>query len=76
MADTDPNKGFGDARSSLRDTAKWIVSILGATVVLVIGGGLIAKIPDLEMQPRIVSANSARPAARPLRRPPAQVSLA
>ena len=40
----------------MRDTAKWIVTILGATVVLVIGGGLIAKIADLDWEPRLIAA--------------------
>jgi hypothetical protein len=56
VTDTDPNKQYIDARASLRDTAKWIVTILGATVVLVIGGGLIAKIADLDWEPRLVTA--------------------
>ena len=56
MTDTDPNKQYVDARASLRDTAKWIVTILGATVVLVIGGGLIARIADLDWLPRLVTA--------------------
>ena len=51
MTDTDPNKQYADARASLRDTARWMVTILGATVVLVIGGGLIAKIADLDWEP-------------------------
>ena len=55
MTDTDPLKQYVDARTSLRDTAKWIVTILGATVVLVIGGGLIARIADLEWEPRLVA---------------------
>jgi hypothetical protein len=59
MADAaDPNKAYADTRTSVRDTAKWIVSILGATIVLVIGGGLIARVPDLEWLPRIISAVS------------------
>ena len=57
MTDTDPFKQYVDARTSLRDTAKWIVTILGATVVLVIGGGLIAKIADLDWEPRLVAAS-------------------
>jgi hypothetical protein len=58
VTDTDPNKQYVDARASLRDTAKWMVTILGATVVLVIGGGLIAKIADLDWEPRLVTACS------------------
>lgn len=58
MTDTDPNKQYVDARASLRDTAKWIVTILGAVVVLVIGGGLIAKIADLDLEQRLVTAVS------------------
>ncbi|WP_315830889.1 hypothetical protein [Bradyrhizobium prioriisuperbiae] len=56
MTDTDTNKLYVDARASLRDTAKWIVTILGATVVVVIGGGLIAKIADLDTLPRVAAA--------------------
>jgi hypothetical protein len=56
VADADPNKHYVDARASLRDTAKWIVTILGATVVLVIGGGLIARIADLDWEPRLITA--------------------
>ncbi len=52
MADADPNKKYEDQRAALRDTAKWIVTILGATVVLVIGGGLVAKITDLDATQR------------------------
>lgn len=58
MSDTDPNKAFVDSRTSLKDTAKWIVTIIGATVVLVIGGGLVAKIADLDWTPRLVAAGS------------------
>lgn len=58
MTDTDPNKQYVDARASLRDTAKWIVTILGAVVVLVVGGGLIAKIADLDWEPRLATAGS------------------
>lgn len=56
MPEDNPNKTFIDARTSLRDTAKWIVAILGATVVLVIGGGLIARVADLELAPRLIAA--------------------
>lgn len=58
MPNADPNKAFADARSSLKDTAKWIVTIVGATIVLVIGGGLVAKIADLEGIPRFAAAGS------------------
>ncbi len=56
MADADPNKKYDDERAALRDTAKWIVTILGATVVLVIGGGLVGKIADLDATPRMYAA--------------------
>ncbi|HLH91524.1 MAG TPA: hypothetical protein VKX28_23990 [Xanthobacteraceae bacterium] len=56
MPDEDPNKRFGDARATLRETSKWIVTILGATVVLVIGGGLVAKIADLDTTQRFIAA--------------------
>jgi hypothetical protein len=55
MADADANKGYLDARNSLRETTKWIVTILGATIVLVIGGGLIAKVSDLDTWRLIVA---------------------
>jgi hypothetical protein len=58
MPDADPAKPFTDSRTNLRETAKWIVTILGATVVLVIGGGLIAKISDLDWEPRLAAAIS------------------
>jgi hypothetical protein len=58
LPDTDPNKTFVDSRTSLKDTAKWIVTIIGATVVLVIGGGLVAKIADLDWTPRLIAAGS------------------
>ncbi|HEY1982829.1 MAG TPA: hypothetical protein VGH13_22350 [Xanthobacteraceae bacterium] len=58
MSDTDPNKVFADSRASLKDTAKWIVTIIGATVVLVIGGGLVAKIADLDWTQRLFAAGS------------------
>jgi hypothetical protein len=57
MPDVDPNKLYADTRASLRDTAKWIVTILGATVVLVIGGGLIAKVADLDTISRLIAAS-------------------
>lgn len=56
MADPDPNQALISARANLKDTAKWIVSILGATIVLVIGGGLIAKIADLDFTQRVLAA--------------------
>jgi hypothetical protein len=58
LSDTDPNKVFADSRASLKDTAKWIVTIIGATVVLVIGGGLVAKIADLDWTQRLFAAGS------------------
>lgn len=58
MSDADPNKVFVDARASLKDTAKWIVTIVGATIVLVIGGGLVARIADLDWMPRLIAAAS------------------
>jgi hypothetical protein len=58
VPDTDPYKQYADTRTSLRDTAKWIVTIVGATVVLVIGGGLIAKIADLDLLPRLIASGS------------------
>lgn len=58
MPDTDPYKQYADTRTSLRDTAKWIVTIVGATVVLVVGGGLIAKIADLDLLPRLIASGS------------------
>lgn len=58
MPDADPNRAYVDARTSLKDTAKWIVTIAGSTIVLVIGGGLIAKIGDLDWIPRLIAAAS------------------
>lgn len=58
MPDADPNQALIDARANLKDTAKWIVTILGATIVLVIGGGLIAKIADLDWLHRLLAAGS------------------
>lgn len=58
MAEADANQALVAARANLKDTAKWIVTILGATIVLVIGGGLIAKIADLDWIPRLVAAGS------------------
>jgi hypothetical protein len=58
VADADPNQAVIGARANLKDTAKWIVTILGAMIVLVIGGGLIAKIADLDWIPRLVAAAS------------------
>lgn len=58
MPDADPNKTYVDARASIKDTAKWIVTIVGATIVLVIGGGLVAKIADLDWIPRLAAAGS------------------
>lgn len=58
MPDADPNQAVIDARANLKDTAKWIVTILGATIVLVIGGGLIAKIADLDWPQRVLAALS------------------
>jgi hypothetical protein len=58
MPDANPNQEWIDARVNLKDTAKWIVTILGATVVLVVGGGLIAKIADLSWGPRLFAAGS------------------
>jgi hypothetical protein len=56
MADADPNQASVSARANLKDTAKWIVTILGATIVLIIGGGLIAKIADLDLTQRLITA--------------------
>jgi hypothetical protein len=56
MPNANPNQGWIDARTNLKDTAKWIVTILGATIVLVIGGGLIAKIADLDLIQRLAAA--------------------
>jgi hypothetical protein len=58
VPDVDPNQAVIGARASLRDTAKWIVTIVGATIVLVVGGGLIAKIADLDWVPRLWAAGS------------------
>src|SRR5579862_6574535 len=56
MPDADPNQEWINARTNLKDTAKWIVTILGATIVLVIGGGLIAKIAELDLNQRLLAA--------------------
>ncbi len=58
MPDVDPNQAVIAARVNLKDTAKWIVTILGATIVLVIGGGLIAKVADLDWPQRVFAALS------------------
>jgi hypothetical protein len=58
VPDADPNQAVIDARANLKDTAKWIVTILGATIVLVIGGGLIGKIADLDWPQRALAALS------------------
>jgi hypothetical protein len=58
VPDANPNQDLIDARTTLRDTAKWIVTIVGTTIVLVIGGGLIAKIADLDWAPRLIAAGS------------------
>ena len=57
MPKNNPDASFADTRTSLRDTAKWIVAILGATIVLVIGGGLIAKVADLGWERRLIAAS-------------------
>jgi len=54
----DTDSEFSSARANLKETAKWIVTIIGATIVLVIGGGLIAKIADLDLIPRLIAAGS------------------
>ena len=48
MSDADSYGVFRDARGRIRETAKWIVTILGSVLVLIVGGGLIANIPTLE----------------------------
>jgi hypothetical protein len=58
VPDADPNQALMAARANLKDTAKWIVTIIGATIVVVIGGGMIAKIADLDWVPRLVAAGS------------------
>lgn len=58
MPEPDTDQGFSSARANLKETAKWIVTIVGATIVLVIGGGLIAKIADLDFIPRLIAAGS------------------
>lgn len=58
MSDANPYSVFGDARTRIRDTAKWIVTILGSTIVLVIGGGLYANLPSLGA-PRMYYASAA-----------------
>jgi hypothetical protein len=58
LSDADSNKAYVDARLSLKETAKWVVTIVGSTIVLVIGGGLIAKIADLDLLPRLAAAGS------------------
>jgi len=48
MPDSDPYRVYADARTRIRDAAKWLVTILGSVIVLIIGGGLIANIPNLD----------------------------
>jgi hypothetical protein len=58
VPEPDADQGFSSARANLKETAKWIVTIVGATIVLVVGGGLIAKIADLDWTPRLIAAGS------------------
>ncbi len=58
MPDANPNRAYLNARANLKDTAKWIVTVFGATIVLVIGGGVIAKIADLDWIHTSVAAGS------------------
>jgi hypothetical protein len=56
MPNADPNQIYSETRRRIGDTAKWLVTILGATVVVVVGGGLIARIPDLDLPYRLIAA--------------------
>jgi hypothetical protein len=55
---TDQFGVFRDARQRVRETAKWVVTILGSALVLVVGGGLLADIPSLDT-PRMFIAGGA-----------------
>ena len=48
MDRSDPNQHLIDARTNLRDTAKWIVAILGAFVVFLVGTGSLSNIGALD----------------------------
>ena len=48
MADAGAYAVYADARTRIRDAAKWIVSVLASAIVVIIGGGLIANIPTLD----------------------------
>ena len=56
MSEANSNPIYSDSQTRIRDTAKWLVTILGATIVVVIGGGLIARIPDLDLPYRLIAA--------------------
>ncbi len=47
-SDDDLLKPFADARASLRDNAKWVLSGAGAVVFLVLGGATISRLGSLE----------------------------
>jgi hypothetical protein len=48
MADAGAYAVYADARTRIRDAAKWIVTVLASAIALIIGGGLIANIPTLD----------------------------
>ena len=56
MSESDGSGVFGDARARIRDAAKWIVTISGSALVLVVGGGVLANIPKLETTRMLVAS--------------------
>ena len=56
MNGSNPNQPFIDTRTNLRDTAKWIVAILGAFIVFLVGTGSLANIGALDNGPRLWTA--------------------
>lgn len=58
MSEPDGSGVFADARVRIRDAAKWMVTISGSALVLVVGGGVLANIPKLETSRMLVASTA------------------